>query len=143
MQQRIQFVGRSRFLDQSERNKLRLLLLFFSNSYDFKISSLVYVHLNDRELLEINQIHLSHDDFTDIITFDLSDEEGIIDGEIYISTDRVHENAQLFGVSFSEEYVRVVSHGLFHLMGFGDKTSAEIDVMRSKEQEAIDYYKSL
>jgi rRNA maturation RNase YbeY len=143
MQNTIQFVGRSRFLNQSERKKIRFLLHYFSKSLNFDISSLVYVHLNDAELLEINEEHLAHDDYTDIITFDLSDTEGVIDGEIYISTERVKENAVSFGTSFDEEYIRVVAHGLFHLMGFRDKTETEIREMRLKEQEAIDFYKTL
>lgn len=143
MGESIQFIGRSRFLDASFRKTLRKVLVYFADKQGFRIDSLVYVHQNDDELLQINLSHLEHDTYTDIITFDLSDLEEVIDGEVYISVDRVQENARLFETTFEEEYVRVVSHGLFHLLGYGDKSEAEAQLMREKENEAIAYYLSI
>jgi rRNA maturation RNase YbeY len=143
MSQSIQFLGRSRFLNAQRRKEIRQLLTHLSDSHSFIIESLVYIHQTDEELLEINLSHLNHDTYTDIITFELSDKEGVIDGEIYISIDRIKENALTFGVDFWTEYVRVVSHGLLHLLGYGDKTESESKTMRDKELESILYWESL
>ena len=143
MSQSIQFLGRSRFLNAQHRKEIRKLLHYLSDNHCFIIESLVYIHQTDEELLEINLTHLNHDTYTDIITFDLSDKEGVIDGEIYISVDRIKENALTFGVDFWTEYARVVSHGLLHLLGYGDKSETESKVMREKELEAILYWEGL
>lgn len=99
--------------------------------------------MSDEELLEINQQSLNHDDYTDIITFDLSDTEGSIDGEIYISLDRINENAGTFNVTFEEELTRVVCHGVLHLMGYKDKDDANIEKMRKAENESIEVWKHM
>jgi probable rRNA maturation factor len=100
------------------------------------IGEVAYVFCSDEFLLQINQDYLGHDTFTDIITFDYC-EEGLINGEIYISTDRVKENAASFGVGFINELQRVMAHGLLHLCGYGDKSEAEAQLMRDKENEKI------
>ncbi|QJP33786.1 rRNA maturation RNase YbeY [Nonlabens sp. Ci31] len=100
------------------------------------IGEISYVFCSDEFLLSINQDYLNHDTFTDIITFDYC-EEGLINGEIYISTDRVKENASSFGVSLTNELLRVMAHGLLHLCGYGDKSEAEAQLMRDKENEKI------
>ncbi|GAK88201.1 metal-dependent hydrolase YbeY [Nonlabens ulvanivorans] len=97
---------------------------------------LSYVFCSDDFLLEINQKYLSHDTLTDIITFDYC-EDDFIHGEIYISVDRVKDNAKDFVVSFDDELLRVMSHGLLHLIGFGDKADDEKLTMRLKEDEKI------
>lgn len=139
----IQFLGRSRFLSAEIRKSIRKTLVYFADNNNFNIDSLVYIHQTDEELHAINVSHLNHDTFTDIITFDLSDNEGAIDGEVYLSMDRIKENAKQYHVDFISEYVRVVSHGLFHLMGYGDKSEEEALVMRGLEDSAIAYFKSL
>ncbi|WOI22372.1 rRNA maturation RNase YbeY [Nonlabens ulvanivorans] len=100
------------------------------------LGDLSYVFCSDGFLLEINQKYLSHDTLTDIITFDYC-EDDFIHGEIYISVDRVKDNAKDFVVSFDDELLRVMSHGLLHLIGFGDKTDIEKSTMRLKEDEKI------
>ncbi|MDA8629903.1 rRNA maturation RNase YbeY [Bacteroidia bacterium] len=137
MAEKIQFLGRSRFLDKKERKHIRQSLTTLCITNNHTIESLVYVHQSDEELLQVNQRSLQHDTYTDIITFDLSDTEGVIDGEIYISVDRIKENASLFGVGFCNEYRRVLSHGLLHLMGFKDKTTEEKAEMRKQEDLAL------
>ena len=139
----IQFLGRSRFLSAEMRMDIRKMLVYFAEGQNFNIDSLVYIHQTDEELHAINVSHLNHDTFTDIITFDMSDNEGVIDGEIYLSVDRIRENAEQFNVDFMNEYVRVVSHGLFHLMGYGDKSEEEAIVMRGLEDSAITYFLGL
>ena len=95
-----------------------------------------YIFMNDEMLLNINEEFLGHDTYTDIITFDLSEEENEISGEIFISTERVIENAVKFKVSYPEEMHRVLIHGILHLCGYNDKTEEEKVEMRAKE----DYY---
>lgn len=143
MSESILFVGKSRFLNQAERKRIRTALNQKAEELDFKISWLQYVFVSDKDLLEMNQSVLNHDTYTDIITFDLSDQEGIIEGEIYISIDRVKENSKKYNVSFQEEYIRVIGHGLLHLLGFKDKTTKESETMRIQEDEVIKLYKLL
>ena len=97
----------------------------------------IEVHwLSDDELLEINKAHLDHDYYTDIITFDYSTSRKI-SGALFISMDRVRENASTHGSSEVQEFHRVVAHGVLHLLGFKDKTEAESKVMREKENEVL------
>jgi len=105
-----------------------------------ELVSLNYIFCTDKYLLSINRAYLKHDYLTDIISFDLSSQEGKIEGEIYISVDRVLENAQLNRVSRHNELCRVIFHGALHLCGYSDKKKIEIAKMRSKEEEYISYY---
>lgn len=95
-----------------------------------------YIFCTDEYLLGINRKYLKHDFFTDIITFNLAEKKQAVSGEIYISVDRVRDNAGDLKVPFKEEIVRVMFHGVLHLCGYKDKSKADIKVMRSKE----DYY---
>jgi probable rRNA maturation factor len=109
---------------------------FIAFSENKTIGDLSVVFCSDEFLLKINQNHLNHDTYTDIITFDYS-ENGLINGEIYISTERVKENAGRFSVSEINELQRVMAHGVLHLCGYGDKSDLETQVMRDKENEKI------
>ncbi|PQJ31494.1 rRNA maturation RNase YbeY [Nonlabens arenilitoris] len=100
------------------------------------IGDLSYVFCTDDFLLELNKKYLDHDTLTDIITFDYCDDY-LIHGEIYISVDRVKDNAKDFNVTFNDELLRVMVHGLLHLCGYGDKSDFEKSYMRSKENEKI------
>ncbi|MCZ8020836.1 MAG: rRNA maturation RNase YbeY [Cyclobacteriaceae bacterium] len=101
-----------------------------------QLDSLQYIFCTDEALLERNIYYLKHYTYTDIITFDLSEKEKTIRGEIYISIDRVKENAQTFKQTLEEELHRVIIHGVLHLCGHGDKTKADKNHMRHLE----DYY---
>jgi len=104
-----------------------------------EIDALSYIFCSDRYLLKINQKYLSHNTFTDIITFDLSD--GIrIDGEIYISIERVKVNASNFENPFAQELRRVMIHGVLHLCGYSDKKQQEKATMRRKEEACLSLY---
>ncbi len=94
--------------------------------------------VSDEELLFINKKHLEHDYYTDIITFDYS-RGNKISGELYVSLERVEENALALGLSYESELTRVVAHGILHLIGFKDKTEEEEKAMRSKEDEVLAY----
>jgi probable rRNA maturation factor len=98
-----------------------------------------YIFCDDKFLLDINQRFLQHDTFTDIITFPTSFSDEVISGEIYISVERVKENAGNNNTSFDKEIHRVIVHGILHLVGYGDKDVEEKLVMRKKE----DFYLSL
>jgi probable rRNA maturation factor len=98
-----------------------------------------YIFCNDDYLLELNQKHLNHDTLTDIISFDYS-VGNEIHGDIYISIDRVRENAEEFEVTFLEELNRVMIHGILHYCGYKDKTESDEQVMRSKEDEKIEMF---
>jgi len=97
------------------------------------LTSLNYVICDDAYLLEINNNFLQHDTFTDIITFDLSTKTNLIEGEIYVSWERVRENAPLFHTSVQKEFRRVLLHGLLHLCGHGDGSKKEKEAMRASE----------
>lgn len=100
---------------------------------------LTYVFCSDEYLLGINKDFLQHDFYTDIITFDLSETPTKIIGEIYVSLDRIKDNASKLKTSVSDETLRVLFHGALHLCGYKDKKKADIAIMRNKE----DYYLSL
>jgi probable rRNA maturation factor len=97
-----------------------------------KVGNINYVFCTDNYLLTLNQKYLNHDTFTDIITFDYS-EKNIISGDIYISIDRIKENANNLKISFEKELNRVMVHGALHLMGYKDKKRADKDLMTTKE----------
>jgi probable rRNA maturation factor len=98
-----------------------------------KLGELNYIFCSDEYLLEMNVSYLNHDTLTDIITFDNSETEGLIVGDIFISIDRVQENATTFEVEFTDELHRVMVHGALHLLGYKDKKKAEKEKMREKE----------
>ncbi len=103
----------------------------------FKLQELTYVFCSDAYLLQINQQYLDHDTYTDIITFDNSEYEGDIIGDIFISIPRVRENAGIFKVSETDELHRVIIHGALHLLGYKDKTPADNKKMTQKEDEYL------
>lgn len=100
------------------------------------LSFLNFIFCSDDFLHELNVAYLQHDTLTDIITFPFCDPPRI-EGEIYVSIDRVQENAALYHAPFAEELHRVMIHGVLHLCGQGDKTEAEKGQMRAKEDEAL------
>lgn len=105
-------------------------------SEDKVFSQLDFIFCDDEYLLKINQDYLDHDTYTDIITFPYEDMSGIA-GDIFISIERVKENALDFGVEFYLELKRVMAHGVLHLLGYGDKSEEETVQMRFKEDEKI------
>lgn len=140
MSNNIQFLGKSRFINGTKRKSIRQMLASIAENHGYIIQNICYIFMSDDELLEINQSHLQHDDYTDIITFDLSDTEASIDGEIYISVDRIKENAIKFQCSEEDELIRVLSHGVLHLMGYKDKSEKDSQKMRDAENKSIEIY---
>lgn len=121
------------------RTKLKEFIAEIFSAEGFKLSRLDYIFCTDEKLLTINKEFLHHDTYTDIITFDLSEDKPIT-GEIYISAERVHENAQKFGARFEEELYRVIFHGALHLCGYKDKKPEEKTLMRKKENVYLKRY---
>ena len=111
------------------------------NSESFKSKDVSFVFCSDEHLLSINQEYLKHDYYTDIITFDYC-EGANISGDLFISVDRVIENASNNSVTFVEELKRVLFHGVLHLCGYKDKNSKDKTVMTSKEDFYLDLFKS-
>jgi probable rRNA maturation factor len=101
------------------------------------ILSLHFIICDDDYLLSLNITHLQHDTLTDIITFRYQEYPLPLESDIYISIDRVKENASQYSVSFENELHRVMAHGVLHLLGFKDKTAADSKKMREKEEEAL------
>jgi len=103
---------------------------------------LTYIYCNDEYLKEINIRYLKHDYYTDIVTFDYCSDE-IISGDMIISLDRVKENSVLFNNNFTDELLRVMVHGLLHLLGYLDSTESEKETMRRIESECILMYREI
>jgi len=101
-----------------------------------KPGTLNFIFCSDPFLLDINKQYLKHNYFTDIITFNFN-EGKVVNGEVYISIDRVKENAQTLDVIFREELNRVIIHGILHLLGYSDKTDAQKKIMRKKEDTCL------
>jgi probable rRNA maturation factor len=104
------------------------------------IETLQYVFCSDKFLLDINKRYLNHNFYTDIISFDLSDQKGILIGDVYISIDRVKENAKTEGSPYMHELLRVIFHGALHFCGYKDKKTAEAKLMRSMEDKWLKAY---
>src|SRR6201999_3513639 len=95
------------------------------NAEGYKLKELTYIFCSDNYLLQINQQYLNHDTYTDIVTFDNSDTEKVVVGDIFISIDRIRENALKFSVPETDELHRVIIHGVLHLLGYKDKTTVD------------------
>lgn len=99
------------------------------------LGELTYIFCDDAYLHQMNVEHLQHDTLTDVITFQYSEDE--VMGDVFISTDRTTENAQIYGVSAQQELYRVMVHGLLHLLGYGDKTPETQAIMTTKEDQYL------
>lgn len=121
-----------------DKAKVRSWIADTIKSEGFKrVRELSFVFCSDDYLLEINKQYLNHDTYTDIVTFDSSEQEEVIVGDIFISIERVRENASKFSVSEREELHRVIIHGVLHLCGYYDKKKQEKELMTAKENEYL------
>jgi probable rRNA maturation factor len=102
-----------------------------------KLGELNFIFCSDSYLLQINQQYLNHDTFTDIVTFDNSDTPGVIYGDIFISLERIRENALKFKVGERDELHRIIIHGTLHLLGYTDKKKEDKALMTAKEDEYL------
>lgn len=120
--------------------KTKLWLKNIIESEGFGLNQINYIFCSDEYLLSINQQYLNHDFYTDIITFDNSDEEQTIEGDIFISIDRIKENAEQLSKVFYEELLRVLVHGVLHLVGYDDHEDKDELLMREKEDSYISLF---
>jgi probable rRNA maturation factor len=132
----VSFNNQSISFKLKDKTKLKQWIKTITEKEKHRLGSINYIFCTDDELLEINIRHLNHNTLTDIITFDYT-EGKTINSDIFISVDRVAENAQKFKVSFEEELHRVMIHGILHLCGYKDKTKADAELMRKKENWAL------
>ncbi|HVU97210.1 MAG TPA: rRNA maturation RNase YbeY [Puia sp.] len=124
----------------TERTRLKRFLIALFKRERKALADLQYIFCSDPYLLEINRQFLHHDFYTDIITFDLSEKGRPTSGEIYISVDRVRDNARNFDSTLKKELHRVIFHGALHLCGFKDKTPKEELEMRKTEEKYLALY---
>ena len=108
-----------------------------ANLYNKKVGDIAYIFCSDDEILRINNEYLAHDYYTDIITFDYS-EDNIISGDLFISLDTVKTNAEKYNTEYEQELFRVIIHGILHLCGLKDKTPEDQSKMRDSENRALD-----
>lgn len=131
----IQFYSEDTDFILEEQQRLTARILEVVKKEALTIEAISYIFCSDSYLLEINKKHLNHDYYTDVISFPYSTDP--IEGDIFISVDRVRENAKNLSVEFIQELHRVMLHGLLHFIGYGDKTEEETLIMRAKENEYL------
>ena len=116
-------------------------------TYGKRVGDIGYIFCNDDKILEVNRQYLQHDYYTDIITFDYSDDalltgkKDTIAGDLFISLDTIRTNAEQQGTTYDEELHRVIIHGILHLCGINDKGPGEREIMEREENKALELYK--
>ncbi|MBQ6049287.1 MAG: rRNA maturation RNase YbeY [Bacteroidaceae bacterium] len=105
-------------------------------SYGKKVGEIAYIFVNDKKILDVNRQYLQHDYYTDIITFDYTDDD-TISGDLFISLDTVRSNAEQIGTTYEQELRRVIIHGILHLCGINDKGPGEREKMEAAEDKAL------
>ncbi|GET20547.1 rRNA maturation RNase YbeY [Prolixibacter denitrificans] len=136
----IQFYNEDVELPHLDIERVKKWLVFVAKKHEKEIGELSYIFCSDSYLLEVNRQYLSHDYLTDIITFDYT-ECDTVSGDVFISTERVADNAIEFNVSYDEELLRVLAHGILHLIGFNDKNENDQEEMTLQEDASIlDYH---
>ena len=105
----------------------------------FVVENLTYQFVDDSKMIQVNRKFLNHDNYTDIITFDYT-EGAKLSADIFISTERVLENAEKFDLTYENEMMRVLIHGVLHCLGYSDKTQEEKQMMRKKENESLELF---
>jgi len=140
-------MGHTIFFNNADRStslRFRTKLKAFVNKQCLKeglhIETLQYVFCSDAFVLDINNRYLNHNFYTDIISFDLSEQKGQLIGDVYISIDRVKENAKTEGHPYMHELLRVIFHGALHFCGYKDKKPADAKLMRAKEDKWLKAY---
>ena len=132
----ITFQNTSKFKVKDLKKK-KLWLNSISKNEGKEIESLSFLFVDDEEMLKYNKKYLQHESYTDVITFDSSEDKKIA-GDIIISLERVNDNAKFYQVSYNYELQRVMAHGLLHLLGYNDKNKEEKKIIRKKENYYLD-----
>lgn len=139
----IRFSGHSGLLKAINKTTLKQHMNEMVRKAGKEIQLLHFIFADDQALLEINRKFLNHDYYTDIITFDLSEAQDTLEAEIHISHERVKENAKQAGELIEHETLRVMHHGLLHLLGYKDKNKKDQEEMRKMENACIKAYEEL
>ncbi len=134
---KVRFNYADRKLNFTPKSVLKKLVQNIFSLEKIKVDCVDYIFCSDEYLLEINRTALNHDYYTDIITFPLHDKGMPVQAEIYVSLDRVRDNASMHNEIFKKELARVIAHGALHLCGYKDKSKADIALMRQKELSYI------
>lgn len=124
-------------LPELDYDRVRSWIVGIVEARGFRVGELHYLFCSDAALLKINQDRLGHDFYTDIVTFPLCDGSDFISSEFCISVERIAENALTFGRSYESELLRVIIHGVLHLVGFDDLTDEDRAAMRSEEEKCL------
>lgn len=119
-----------------DQTKVRDWIKKVALSYNKRVGEISYFFCNDEKILEVNRRYLQHDYYTDIITFDYC-EGNRLSGDLFISIDTVHSNAELLGTKYDTELHRVIIHGVLHLCGINDKGPGEREIMEAAEDKAL------
>jgi len=138
--QKVNFQKADSALSLPAKTALKVFIESLFKKEKTPLAAISYIFCSDKYLLSINKQFLNHDYYTDIITFGLHDKGSPVVAEVYISTDRVKDNAKTHGTTYSNEMLRVLFHGALHLCGYKDKTKANIATMRAKEDEYLKRY---
>jgi probable rRNA maturation factor len=133
----IQFFTEDLVYTLKQKTKIRTWLLQTITAEGYELEELNFILCSDEYLLGINQQYLNHDTYTDVITFDNSEEDKTIVGDIFISLERIQENAKNFKSTTYDELCRVMVHGTLHLLGYKDKSKAEKAMMTQKEDDYL------
>lgn len=137
MDQAIEFISEDIDFSLTNSDKISDWIVSVIQEHGQELINLTFIFCSDDYLHDLNVAYLDHDTLTDIITFDNADEEGSIEGDIFISIDRVKDNAASIGTSFTDELHRVLIHGILHLLGFDDKTNEAQTLMRKQEDSCL------
>ncbi len=138
----IQYIAQDVKMPGIKKRQLNGWIKAIAEKYAKTVGELAYVFCSDETLLQINIKYLSHDYYTDIITFDYG-HEMLISGDIFVGTETVKSNAEQYGVSFEDELHRVMIHGVLHLCGQDDASPEERKIMQQKENEALEQLKKM
>jgi probable rRNA maturation factor len=138
--QKVQFYFLDRKPALNERTRLKQFIEKLFKQEKKNLGNLSYIFCSDEHLLGINKDFLKHDFYTDVITFNLSSFKTKTEGEVYLSVDRIKDNAKQLGVSFKEELHRVIFHGALHLCGYRDKNKSDKQQMTSAENKYLQRY---
>ena len=138
MDSSIQFFSHEMVFDLPRKEEVALWLERIIRSNKRIVGVINYIFTTDEYVLSLNKTHLSHDYYTDILTFPMDDEDPQrISADIYISLDRVNDNATSYGVNQWDELHRVMIHGVLHLLGYNDHGEKDLEMMRNMENEAL------
>jgi len=131
------FFSADKAINAKNRSSIKKLIVQLFQEEQVSLNRIDYIFCSDEYLLKINKRFLHHETYTDIITFPLSDYNKPVYGEVYMSVDRIKENANAFKVPYQEELLRVMIHGALHLCGYTDHNQKEKQNMRSKENHYL------